>query len=750
MPYSLKFDDRQSKVSLTPSLSFDPILCESGFIVLGEGLNRLELAVTAEQFKKLFSSMMVGSELLWPNDNQDLQALLLQAASCPIGGEDAGCIEYLPSASFIKFFPDNPYVDGDKASGWNKEVWWAWPQFDTLFPDWLDNWLNGAISSLTNYQATDILFNAESLPINPIDAFINGGGILPKIEIKFTGTGSIDLTLLSFPLGGKAIIELDQEPNALDILTGGLLDPAAFIVELNRDVLNFPPDEYPIVQIPLEVTTAGNHTLYIVFIPIVDDALIPIGFGGGFRSIEFCGFPEQGTMGIEQIVWNGCELVSITGGIETTVVTAAQIEACLNIPSGGGGGGLLAKTLTKQIASNITINTLAYSQYAGFNVAYTPTKSKMLVVWSNISCATPANARLWLKMTCDGAFGVYGNEAQLFNSGGSFFSISEVFQGLTGAPVTLGIQAKYQTGFGFINANISYDIHIIEFDEGDGVFVEDIRIVNNELEKKIAGVWLPVSDSLATILNSIQSTASSALVQAAAANTQANAAYSLAQTADNKASSAQAVNTSQNTRLNDLEADMATAQNDIISLNNAVTAAVNVNINQNNQLSSLDSRIDILEAATGGSSWAGWKLGFTQDISMSPASGRYYSADNTFFTSSPAGWESSGNPPRVEISVQNANRFGAAMFAKAGAFFPNGTPFTIRWRVMFSNDAWTDMNILNSNGITQGWVKIPNVENDTLWLEFEAPFASPFAKFRINNFALLYLNINPYTGELVT
>lgn len=557
-----------------------PVIVESG--------NKLSLELSQIELRELLSSIQVGAEWAYPDKSQQILFNFMKGLICAPSNPETGCVKYLPSASFIKYFPDNPYIAGDKSAGWNKEAWFVFPTFDTLFPDWIDNWLNGAITSLTNYEPTDVLFNLESLPIQPIDAFLNGGGILPKIEIRFNGTGEIDVTLLSFPLGGKAVIELDNEPNVLDILTGGIIDPASFIVELNRDILSFPPDEYPIVQFPLTVETDGEHVLYIVFVPTLDDALLPVGFGGGFRSIELCGFSEGGvTVGIEQIVWDGCQLKTITNGIETVVVTSEQIEACLDIPSGGGGGGgVVALGATYNITPSANATTTS-STYVALNQGqqnHTFTKANALigVGWSAAhAVAQSAFLRPSLLKDAVRQNGINLTEARGFGTSPKELWAWDYFEDIPLGVNALEIEGKSSSGTASFLSSSDVQWVVIEFDEISSLFVEDIRIFEGELQKKISGVWIDVSDSFEAIIASLQSQVSAAAANAAAAVNTANNALTVAQGAVN-------VNNTQNTRLSIIEGDIEDLELDAAA--QAVT------------LSDHEIRIDALEASSGASS----------------------------------------------------------------------------------------------------------------------------------------------------
>lgn len=601
MSYQLSFADRfyTRAEDMPPSNPASPHCGDVSFRPLGSGINDLILQITAEEMKILLSCATQGAELLYPDRAQDIFEILLRAIDCtPDDLEQSGCTEYMPSAPFLTYFPDNPYLAGDGSAGWNKEAWYQWGAFDTLFPDWIDNWLNGAISAITGYQATDVLFNIESIPINPIDAWLSGGGILPKIEIRFSGTGVIELGLLSFPLGGKAIIELDNEPNALDILTGGVLDPASFLVELERDIVNFPPDEYPINTIEIPVTTGGLHTLYIVFIPILDDALLPIGFGGGLRSIEMCGFEELPVAGIEAVIFEDCTLKTVINGVKTPVLGWENWLACIEHPEGGGGGGgaigVKASVYSFELpaAQDTTSTTLV--EAAGSNQAHTFTYPNALVIAQG-QFQNTGGANIAFEVRVNDVASSPQRLNRMGGNGGEVLHHTGTFEGLTtGVSSQLSMWFRAQpNGTARIGQGTQMRYTILEFaDAADLQGVEDVRYQDGVLQKKLAGVWIDVVDIDALLAPieasaaSAQATASSALTAASAAQTTANNAATVNASQTAQINSIISLNTTQNSRLTALESDMAD---------------VELSIGQHNiTLADHESRLDALEAASGG------------------------------------------------------------------------------------------------------------------------------------------------------
>jgi hypothetical protein len=214
------------------------------------------------------------------------------AQGMPCADERSECLSYPAYAGFIKYFPDNPFDnDATPPAGYLLPAWWRWGKVETILPDYIDDFVNHQIEQFTQYKNNDaICWISSLLSINWL-AWLETGYAYPAIEIEVTGSGTANITLLSFPLGGRAIIEVDQQPNALDILSGGVFDPDSFIVDTARDLTSFPPEEYPINVIPIEITEPGDHTIYVLFLPVVNPGISDelIGFGGGLRSVELCG-----------------------------------------------------------------------------------------------------------------------------------------------------------------------------------------------------------------------------------------------------------------------------------------------------------------------------------------------------------------------------------------------------------------------------------------------------------------------------
>lgn len=602
------------------------------FPLINESSNKLNLDLTAEQLRELLSSIQIGAEWAYPDKSQQILFNFWRGLICaPEVQADSDCVEYPSISPFITYRPNNPLSD-IVPSGYLFRPWVQFGSFDSIFPDWVDNWIQGQIEYFSGYQASDVLCNIASLPVNSVQAFLDNGGILPTIEIRFSGVGTVEIELLSFPLGGKAIVELDQAPNIIDYLTSGIIDPASFVVELNRDVLSFPPDEYPINNVEIKVENTGDHVLYIVFVPNVDDALIPVGFGGGLRSVELCGFTEVGTnMGIQSVFWDGCELKQIANGVTTTIVTAAQIEACLNIPEPSGGGGVAAiggNTYNKQISTTNFTNQ-SFANITGTNQSHGFTRTHALIGIGGTFLNSGNNDTIFRPSVQRGATKINGNgltQARAFSTSGRESWVWDYFPSIGSGVGDIYFDARVSAGTGTIAQGQDLQYVVIEFDDPNALFVEDIRIEGGELQKKIAGIWIDVTDSFSAIIAGLQSQVNSALSQAASA-------IATNVTQANQIAAITAVNNNQNTRLNALEAFQEDAELSLSQL------SLTVNDHEN--------RIDALEAASGG---GGLWNAYVKDFRLSQ--GNWSASGGTWISGSGFRASSNGSPITLTQSIE--------------------------------------------------------------------------------------------------
>lgn len=208
--------------------------------------------------------------------------------------DEIDCDAYALSAPFVNYVPFNPFTGGDPPDGY-------------VSPPFVIH--DGGSTMPPAYKAGDILVPFQA--INFIDYTIFGQPI--TIEIELTGSGQVELDLLSVVQGGVAVLKVgDNPPNALDIISG-IIDPSTeTIIDLSLDQSQAPPvdDIVSAQEINIEQASGETTTLFIQFLPVVDLDIIPIKFGGGIRSIQLCGFEnEAGIVGIETMRFNPTECV---------------------------------------------------------------------------------------------------------------------------------------------------------------------------------------------------------------------------------------------------------------------------------------------------------------------------------------------------------------------------------------------------------------------------------------------------------
>lgn len=197
-----------------------------------------------------------------------IEALATGTGICGVDGE---CLAYPPFANFISYFPQNPYTEPD------------------LIPEGFEQppfYVNGKDNAhdLPNYNKGDVIVDFGSINIEPSWDLAK----TPRIELCIEGSGVVEIHLLNIVQGGACIISVDNPVDLGDILAG-IIGDGIDSIDLNQDIVSLPPESAEEIIIEKEITTEGEHTVYIYFLPMVNDSLIPLSFGGGLREISLCG-----------------------------------------------------------------------------------------------------------------------------------------------------------------------------------------------------------------------------------------------------------------------------------------------------------------------------------------------------------------------------------------------------------------------------------------------------------------------------
>lgn len=262
--------------------------CFAPFASINNGLNRLVLDLTGDEITEMLSALYIGAEFVYPSRYLQIVANFLKAIHCPIDFEEE-CQEYPTYTPIITYAPMNPFNNPDEVPDG-----YLVPPFVFVNEDNIEDY--------GDYQIGDVLVPVDAITLD-LDWFEALDGQLPTIAIKVQGQGKLSLKLLTVPLGGVAVITVDNPPNIADIVVG-IITGADNIIDVNRDIVAIPPETTDHVSYDVEVSGLGMHTIYCVFLPILDDALIPVRFGGGLRSIELCDFGEIPMNYVEDIRWN--------------------------------------------------------------------------------------------------------------------------------------------------------------------------------------------------------------------------------------------------------------------------------------------------------------------------------------------------------------------------------------------------------------------------------------------------------------
>jgi len=196
--------------------------------------------------------------------------------------EDGNCTSYRNTQALITFAPSDPRIDPE------------FVPYNYNFPAWYKIPLG-----------TDIITTLERFPN------ILGGAELPRFRVHFTGEGVVELHLVAVPLGGVALVTVDDNPLSLQT------------VGLEKDFSSVPPAIVDEIVIEVPVSGSGAHHIDVTMVPTFDDeATAPVKFGGGLRSVVLCGEDISAEITEVNIEFNqvGCQLqVTIGDGEPMTI-----------------------------------------------------------------------------------------------------------------------------------------------------------------------------------------------------------------------------------------------------------------------------------------------------------------------------------------------------------------------------------------------------------------------------------------------
>jgi len=265
-----------------------PLETISGFPPDNTEQTDIVLKLSLDEYVALATAIDVGRDIAFADDSELIWWIWNRAFRGNAQDFVDYCRDIMPDSSVISYLPQNPFTAPETVpTGYLLPPFWIVGDFLPEFiPDWFADLIIDAVTEFTNYEATDVLTTIGNFPL-----FGNWQTLLegnyPRIEIAFTGTGTMELHLLSVPYGGTCLITLD-DPASVDDLITGLWNDSDYLIELERDLSQIPPEIYPVQIIEYPVETTGDHIIYITFIPSVDATLVPLRFGGGLRKAVWC------------------------------------------------------------------------------------------------------------------------------------------------------------------------------------------------------------------------------------------------------------------------------------------------------------------------------------------------------------------------------------------------------------------------------------------------------------------------------
>lgn len=692
----------------------DGVDCFQPFVNLNPENNLIVLNLSEAQFLQIYSALLTGADIVYPDESIQVVANFLKGLHCPPPLVSEECTTYQTYANFIGYRPTNPYIQPDEVPD------------GYLTQPFLVNGENG--NNFPGYEHFDVIVPFDSITFD-VNFFEEIAGQLPTITVMVQGEGNVNIRFLTNVQGGLAVVTLDNPPNLLDILAG-IVTGSENIVDLNQDLVSLPPETAKEIIFPQPVTGPGIHTVYIVFLPILDDSLIPVRFGGGFRGVELCGFLPEGDMGIQNIRFEACNLEVQQPNGDWIIVPGW--ENWLDCVPGGGGGGVAAMKATSytiELGANQDTTSTTMVQAAGSAQSHQYTYGNALIFAECQLLNTNAGSNAFMEIRNNGAAPssavqrIGGNAGEVLYVSANFASLDKV------SPSTISIYFRANANTARIGTGTRILYTILEFESAsdlEAMFVQDIQYSGGILQKKINDTWFNVVD-IAGLLAPIQTTANNAAAAASAAQSTANNALTIA-------NGAVTVNNSQNTRLNNLE-------NDVNQIQTVDLPQINLT------LADHEARIDALEAAVAGgiNEWGGYPLGAITDLTLNPAGGRYIIQQGT--------WDGTGIAPAgvsqiVEFSSLNAGRLGAVQFVRVGIevlSYNGDSVFYVSTNL--STEETVAQQLASGTGNWSAWVQVRPTGTADMFFKVREhnPGGGPLSAWRVRQVVYLAVNFNPFT-----
>lgn len=195
---------------------------------------------------------------------EELRYILMSATDDCGAGEI--CRDYLPNSSIIEYAPQDPFTQPNYTP-----PGYTGPPFAII--------TNDVLAALFTLEAGDVVTGINGAPVTTPAV----GQGLARFRVRVKGAGTIELHLITLPFGGMAMITTST-PLSLPLF-----------VDLVRDVSLVPPANNVVNIQEIVFDDEGDHYVDVTFLPSFGQTVTFVGYGGGLRKVNLCGFePMQG------------------------------------------------------------------------------------------------------------------------------------------------------------------------------------------------------------------------------------------------------------------------------------------------------------------------------------------------------------------------------------------------------------------------------------------------------------------------
>lgn len=176
--------------------------------------------------------------------------------------DEGQCFSYGPDATFIQWFPNNPYLTPDLVGeGYNAPAWYI---------------AAGTINEPIGAVAGDALTDITRFPQGSLPDILPASG-LPRFRVNVNGVGVVRLKCAN--IAGGSLIQTTIDDNPLTVQFS----------DINLDVLSFPAETDNESVLEIEIDTPGPHHIDCIIVSKVNEDFPFLFHGGGLREVELCG-----------------------------------------------------------------------------------------------------------------------------------------------------------------------------------------------------------------------------------------------------------------------------------------------------------------------------------------------------------------------------------------------------------------------------------------------------------------------------